>query len=841
MLFGGIQVIGSGSFFQLPPVPSSTDPGHYAFAADVFGHVFPHKLNLKQVMRQKEPEFIQAINELCEGSLTPASEELLKSLDRPLADMNDAIHIFGRNIDVDFFNYEQLDALPGVARLYKCTDDGDSKYLRRCSAPNTLALKLNCKVLITRNLHSGLVNGMAGTVVALDDEEISVKIDADKYIGHMYGGQTFNIGKYTFTVRDGNNKVVAVRKQFPLRLGYALTVDKAQGRTIENLVVDAYNFWRPGQFGVAIGRAVHTKGLQIQNFNANASMLQHPPEVYQFYHNKSKTIKQDKSCCKPMVRDLELARMTDENAQIIDTHFLGDADQEVFNFPERAAVRARRPKQYPHDVCKLIRGLLIPNAIEELHATRNEIVGQLLDDKRFHNFIHQQFGELHHLLQQHQQAVKKRQCNWCQMCKHLHQYMCSSTYVQQCCKAFDTSALTALQNQLCTDVLFAMLESIVQACKHDKLEAIYSALDSDTSSVDVENIDVDTKRTLRYIAGATIHHVCLKLERHIHNKLLQKCYGDRGKLRAFRLINQLRIPESTALSTCSDQDSLQETVRRQGATSGLTHVTDGAFNFFKVVYQKMRKWQCERLVKLDPNNVHQKAIKKLKEDHELLDLWLALFNQIEEYQVGVQQSVEDKECDWLKVELEQALILNMFDLAMTYIAQTHLSDILGQLKETLNWKRGKSLRSSVWSAKKKSDIIDKVVEYPCGTCGKECIDESVALAFEDQSVLCEKCEKWFHFVCVGLTGKESFLKKKSTAAYFCKSCDPAVQSADAVKTRVCHNRASARGGKVVPQAARGRKTQNKRQLSESDEVVPVNEPVASSRGRIRKKPSRLDL
>ena len=45
-IFGGIHVIGAGSFYQLPPVPSVTDPALYAFQSDKFTLTFPHKVSL---------------------------------------------------------------------------------------------------------------------------------------------------------------------------------------------------------------------------------------------------------------------------------------------------------------------------------------------------------------------------------------------------------------------------------------------------------------------------------------------------------------------------------------------------------------------------------------------------------------------------------------------------------------------------------------------------------------------------------------------------------------------------------------------------------------------------
>ena len=57
-------------------------------------------------------------------------------------------------------------------KIYEAKDKCPVKYLRTCSAPRVLPLKLNCKVLIIRNLENGLVNGLTGTVIHMDDENI---------------------------------------------------------------------------------------------------------------------------------------------------------------------------------------------------------------------------------------------------------------------------------------------------------------------------------------------------------------------------------------------------------------------------------------------------------------------------------------------------------------------------------------------------------------------------------------------------------------------------------------------------------------------------------------------
>lgn len=103
-------------------------------------------------------------------------------------------------------------------------------------------------------MRNGLVNGLSGTV------KIKVKIEEIENIGHSLLGQEFYIDPCVFIMRDNKNVVMSVREQMPVKLGYAIIVNKAQGRSIKHMKVDAYNFWHPRQFGVAVGRSMSKDG-----------------------------------------------------------------------------------------------------------------------------------------------------------------------------------------------------------------------------------------------------------------------------------------------------------------------------------------------------------------------------------------------------------------------------------------------------------------------------------------------------------------------------------------------------------------------------------------------------
>ena len=281
-VFGGMQVIAAGSFVQLPPVPSVYDPGKFAFESQVFKNIFPHVITLHAVHRQQEMDLITAINELCEGIPSQTTHNLMRSLKCPMISQTYPVHIFGTNYEVEFFNTMTLTTVAGNERIYTAQDNGDKSKLTRCGAPKYLLLKTGCKVIVTRNLDSGLVNGLSGVITEMGHNSVKMCVDTDKHLNHTMQGREFTVHEYTFHVRNVQNALLASRTQLPLKLGYAITVDKAQGRTLDSVIIDPTNFWRPGQMGVAVGRSSSKKGLEFISYNSAAGEIKHPQTVRDF-------------------------------------------------------------------------------------------------------------------------------------------------------------------------------------------------------------------------------------------------------------------------------------------------------------------------------------------------------------------------------------------------------------------------------------------------------------------------------------------------------------------------------------------------------------------------------
>ena len=66
-VFGGLQLVACGDFFQLPPLPNSYDVGLFLFESQKWKTVFSHMMILTIVVRQSEERLIHFLNDLREG------------------------------------------------------------------------------------------------------------------------------------------------------------------------------------------------------------------------------------------------------------------------------------------------------------------------------------------------------------------------------------------------------------------------------------------------------------------------------------------------------------------------------------------------------------------------------------------------------------------------------------------------------------------------------------------------------------------------------------------------------------------------------------------------------
>ena len=482
-------------------------------------------------------------------------------------------------MDVICYNHDKLDQEPGDIISFMSEDCGDTRYLKTCNAPLHLHVKEGCKVIIIRNLDNGLVNGMEARVISVDDETISIQTLDDERLHHNLKNRTFKLDRYNFIERDAKENVVASRNQFPLRLGYAITVNKSQGRSIDHLTIDAYNFWKAGQFGVAVGRAVNKKGLRILNFNNFAATLKHSSKVYEFYQKFGAKEDPNFSCCE----------FNFDVNECVQAQF--DFDEE---FPNLAGLTepSNQVKKCPLNIHDLLLSLC-KNCETEYQEHKKHVIQCAITSKSMVTFVRHHYNYICSKFESYRVPSKGKSCNWCFLWATLHQYFASTKYINLCKKAWYTTNLTEMQNSICTKICVAILEE--KAAK--EASVIKKAQIDDILSRDVSiSISPAFRGSLCYVAGATIHNLCKKLRMSIVRNISDSCKR-KMKYECLKILHTLRIPAAALEENTKYLESVEEVLRREGRTQSLFHISDSLLDLFEIIFKKCIKFQNMELMK----------------------------------------------------------------------------------------------------------------------------------------------------------------------------------------------------------------------------------------------------
>ncbi len=259
MMFGGIQMIFVGDFFQLPPVKAP-----YAFTSEVWQTAELNICYLSQVYRQTDPVFINVLQGIRNGKLSDAQMDVIKSRYKKDVSGLDCLRIETINKNVDMFNERRLEMIDSKQKLYQMEYFGNESMvkglIKSCMSPNRLFLRVGARVMFTKNdlFEKRYVNGTQGIVIAMEDTSVTIQKN---------DGEDVTVDSETWERATGygiNKVVLASVRQMPLRLAYAITIHKSQGATFDKAVIDLTQAFESGQSYVAISRVRSLEGLFLQ-------------------------------------------------------------------------------------------------------------------------------------------------------------------------------------------------------------------------------------------------------------------------------------------------------------------------------------------------------------------------------------------------------------------------------------------------------------------------------------------------------------------------------------------------------------------------------------------------
>ena len=248
--FGGIQLVLSGDFHQLPPVTKNNQQVFFCFESPVWSEKISKTIVLERVYRQSQANFVDMLHEIRSGICSERSREILASREKNVTEssewMENSLQVLIKltsrlqtvsdfqliprelvfptilhthNANVDSVNENMLKQIKRKGRIYEAVDIQNEKFAnqisRSCPAPQTLKLKPGAQVVLLKNLDTrgGLCNGSRGIIVGFD------KTRNDYPHVLFRSGRSCTVEPTSWTTEVAG-KIVASRTQIPLKLAW---------------------------------------------------------------------------------------------------------------------------------------------------------------------------------------------------------------------------------------------------------------------------------------------------------------------------------------------------------------------------------------------------------------------------------------------------------------------------------------------------------------------------------------------------------------------------------------------------------------------------------------------
>lgn len=305
--FGGVQLILIGDLLQLPPVVTRSQEqifkdfyqSPWFFDAKVFSQTEWEFLELETIYRQKEDRFIRLLNAVRDDCVTDKEIKLLNTRYIPYFEPPKDeffIYLTTTNSLADAINQKRLQALPG--KIYQYTGETQGVFEEKnLPTQEKLALKMGAQVMLLNNdTQSRWVNGSIGQVVDIihqEDDMDAIRVLLEN--GQQVDVSAFTWEMYRFIYDEESKRVVSeitgTFVQYPLRLAWAVTIHKSQGKTFSKVIIDiGSGTFSHGQIYVALSRAISFEGVYLRRPLSKRNMIVEQ-RVVGFLENMKKNVR----------------------------------------------------------------------------------------------------------------------------------------------------------------------------------------------------------------------------------------------------------------------------------------------------------------------------------------------------------------------------------------------------------------------------------------------------------------------------------------------------------------------------------------------------------------------
>ncbi|KAL9975411.1 hypothetical protein ACROYT_G012571 [Oculina patagonica] len=656
--FGSKQLILVGEFLQLKPVPGTFDEGEFMFRSQLFRVAIPHRFELKELKRHNlaDKTFITALKELRLGICSPETEALLRSLDRPLE--GEAVDIFFTKISVQLHNQEALFRMPGELLTFDCVDEGNVTGIS-CPADIKLLLKVGAKVMIVWNLNDDVKNGTSGKFLGMREDMLEVELPNHAKVA---------LKRQTWSKRDRTGKVVGSRTQYPVTLFYACTCHKTQGLTLPRAVVHCSKEFVSGLIYVAISRVRHPDDIQVRKFQVN--QLLKPPQDALTVCDNSQEESDDLTCCVHQNLNNDLFSVCDIGEEfeedgdapealsvdrypdgltssyfdmddVVDVVDLGS----VFLALDEEGQCLGPPNDF--DIVQLLINQRVPESValdgDEFCKGKNEAIDKVLEDSvpqlKLLSLIlwHRMFN----LLRDHLETNADDVLVHTMLRKHLTdathriylEVIGSAEYRRELRALFQVDVLSeahlSIGSTLCLDTFTFFVHYLASKvdCQRETEEINFK----------VSEMPIEGLAKLRHVAGWAVRKELERCRRYIRDNMFSQTPETRRQVyiayaKCELLEENLIVQYAWLQDNTSAPGTLEVTEDRQYRERGLLHITDEAFECFKVLEDlRVEQMNLARLSGTTKKADYAANVTlAIQSDETLATVWKAAFKDIEE-------------------------------------------------------------------------------------------------------------------------------------------------------------------------------------------------------------------